>query len=514
MPQWNPRPEATDIFVRKGAGNPYLALELDAEADAPSGGGQSVESRWGRGANGGLSPRGTAITSNPDRVDGQVSLRLKSATFLSELQKLRCLPDFLVTQACATKGIPLNYTMALGLLEAPITSRTYSGMLANATEDNQEDIKSQYDYSALTDFRTMKLQHLDISGTWSDFAYNKIISVGVTQCAGDCGPEDDGAQEFWLVTDIDTTPGYSGLNVPMFHWTTDQAGLVRKSTYVDVLGGQNAVDVARMGNYIVVVGASNVARASISDVYDSVATPWTAATGISGATLRAIAVIDPLTAYLVGNTGRIYKTTDGAASFTLIDNGATTSQNILSIVAANSNLLWFGGANGVLGRIVTNGSTEAISLVTILDKDGATILSAGESINVVAAPQGRNEVYFGTSGGKIVRSIRANVTRPIFESKAFPKSGTGQISDLQFSGYKGNMLFVLQRNSAGNSRVLRDISGGYLTDSQVEIIGDFTTPVNNLMNSIAPANENMALVAGEVETTYAFVGKVTAIPSA
>lgn len=507
-PQWNPRPEATDIFARKGPGNPWLALEIDAEFDAPSGGGQSVESRWGRGANGGLALRGSAVTGNPERMDGQLMLRLRSGTFLTNLQKMRCFPDILIIQACATKGIPLNYTMAIELIETLTTSRGYSESLANATEDNQADVKETYDVSAALDLRTKKLQHLDISATASDFAYNKVISVGVTQCAGDCGPESDGAQEFWLASDRDTTPGYSGLNVPKFDWTTNQGGTIN-STYVDVLGNSDGMDVVRMGNSIVFVSNTGVARASIEDVYNLASNPWTLATGISGVP-KAIAVIDPLTAYLVGQAGKIWKTTDGAASFTLIDNGATTSQNLNSIVAANANLLWVGGNSGVVIKILNLSNGQTISLVNVLTSAGATILSAGENINVVAAPSGRDELYLGTSGGKIVRSTRANVTRPAFESKAFPKSGQGQVSDLQFAGYKGNMLFVLQRNSAGNSRVLRDISGGYLTDSQVEIIGDFTTPVNNLMNSIAPSSENQALVVGEVETTYAYVGNVIA----
>jgi hypothetical protein len=513
MTQWSSRPQNSDIFVRKGAGNPWLALELDAETDAPSGGGQSYESRWGRGANGGLALRGTAVTGNPERIDGQMMLRLRSETYLTSLQKMKCLPDFLILQACAVKGIPLNYTMALGLLEAPITSRGYSENLANATEDNEPDVKETYDYSAALDYRTKKMQHLDISGTWSDFAYNKAISVGATQCAGDCGPESDGAQEFWLVSDRDTTPGYSALNVPKFDWTTDQAGSVRNSVYVDVLGNSDGVDVVRMGNNIVVVSTTGVAYASIQNVYDQVANPWTLATGITG-TPKAIAVIDALTAYLVGASGKIWKSTDGAASWTLIDNGATTSQNLNSIAKASDTLLWIGGNSGVLIKLIVIGSgttsSQTISLVNIITSAGASILSAGENINVVAAPPFRDEVYLGTSGGKIVRSTRANVTRPIFENKSFPKSGTGQINDLQFVGYKGNMLFILQRNAAGNSRVLRDISGGYLTDSQTEVIGDFTTPVNNQMNSIAPANENYAMVVGEVESTYAYVGSVLA----
>lgn len=509
MPLWSDRPEQTDIFVRKGAGNPWQTLELDSEIDAPSGGGQSVESRWGRGARGGIEPRGSAVTGNPERITFQPMMRLKSETFLTSLQKMRCFPDILVTQACAVKGVPQNYTMALGFLESMATSRGYSAPLAHGTEDNQEDVKEQYDMSALTDFRTMKMQHQDISGAFSDFAYNKIINVGVIQCSGDCGAENDGAQDFWLASDRDTTPGYSGLNVPKFDWTTNQGGTMN-STYVDVLGNSDGVDVIRMGNSIVYVSTTNVATARVDDVYNVVSNPWSLAAGISG-TPKAIAAVDALTAYLVGSAGKIWRTTDGGATWTLIDNGATTSQNLNWIVAANANVLYFGGNNRTLGKIMNLSSGGfSISLINILDSTGAQILTASEAINVVATPPYRDELYLGTSGGKIVRTTKANVTRPIFENKTFPKSGQGQITDLQFTGYKGNMLYILQRNAAGNSRVLRDISGGYLTDSQVEVIGDFTTPVNNLMNSIAPANENLAMVVGEVENVFAYVGKVTA----
>jgi len=66
---------------------------------------------------------------------------------------------------------------------------------------------------------------------------------------------------------------------------------------------------------------------------------------------------------------------------------------------------------------------------------------------------------------------------------------------------------VLQRNDAGQDRVLRDKTGGAF-GLPVERVGDFNSPGNSNINSIAPANPNYALTAGELNLTNAFIGRV------
>lgn len=78
---------------------------------------------------------------------------------------------------------------------------------------------------------------------------------------------------------------------------------------------------------------------------------------------------------------------------------------------------------------------------------------------------------------------------------------------MSFAGLQGNILFVVQNDVNGYSRVLRDFSGGNL-GNDVEAIGDFVTPGNFGINSIYAANSNMAVDVGNVQGTYAIIGMI------
>lgn len=505
--QWNTSAVQTDIFIRKGPGQPWEVLDIDATMDAPSGGGQGVESRFGRGLFGGLEYRGSSITGNPDRVTTQVSMRLKSITFLD--QKLRtCFHDVMAVQRCGVVGIPTNGTERIILLDGYATGRAPSEGLAMGTEQNEADIMETYDMSAGLDVRVKLLQHQDITKTWSDFAINDVYIADVIQCEGDCGAESDGTQVVWMVTDQDTTPGYSGTATPVFLWSLD-GGITFSATYISVLGNGDATSVIRLGNNIVIgTLTKGVAVARIEDVYNGVSNPWTLASGYTlPATPGYLAAVSNTTAYGVGNGGYVFKTTDSGKTWSTLSAGTVTTENLSSISAANENLIWAAGENTTVLKIFK----DTISIVLVRTSAGASIMSATEDINVIKAAPGRNHVHIGTNGGKNIRTTNSTATKTVWENLAGPKFGTGQIKAFAFAGYKGDVLFIIQLDANGVGRVLRDISGGYGTDNQIEIIGDFTTPSNNGFNAIAAPNENVAYVGGESEGSYGYVGKLTGI---
>lgn len=503
MPQWNPRPSATFVDIRPGGpGNSWKPLDRDASFDAPSGGGQSVESRFGRGADGNLEYRGGIVTGNPERWTANLMSRLKSETFLSEGIDLRCPFDVRVRQKCDNPYDLTNYSEFVEYRDNTVTSYGYSEGLSSATEDNEADVMNQYAVSAGVEVRVKKLRHDDISKTWSDFAINKVRAIGTANRISRCGTCSLGDQDFVAVTDQDSTPGYQSIPAPLFLWTTD-GGNTWSSTYIDVLPNANALDVVRVGELVLVACPTiGVAYATLQDIKDGVPVPWTLATGFTAPNGPNALHVQSGVVYAAGDGGRIWRSTDGGLTFDSLDAGATTSANLNSIAGVSDNLIWIAGDSGVLLRY----SGGVVSLVAVRDAS-ATVLS--DNINAVAVADTRGaEVYLGTSAGQVWVVPSGTDSKPVAVVRSFPQSGNGSIADLQFAGLWGDVLFVAQNNADGQSRILRDLSGGAMGAANTEVIGGFATPANNGINSIAPVDVNTAITAGEVETAYAFIGKV------
>lgn len=494
----------TALYVRPGgAGNAWKLLDTNGMMNNPSGGGQGVESIWGTGESGNSEALGTRFTGNPDRITAQVMMPLTAEKFLTQLRDLNCIFDLSWRSRCGDIRDRNDYKESIDLLDSAATSRGYDvNLRQNDTGENQ-DIKNQVDTSALTDERLVKLIHLDISGQVSDVAINKVIAVSVPRCAGRCGDVITGEEEFYCVTDRDSTSGYVGNPTAKFGYTTN-SGEDWTEVYINVFQAADAKDVVKVGSKVLVVGSKGVAYASIEDIKNGVSAPFSLATGVTSG--NCIAVAPNGTIWVGADSGVVYRSTDGGYSFETFDNGLVTAQNINDIAVASDNLIWFGANSGVLLKY-QNGSLVNVTVKTAIT--GGTTLSA--NINTVQVPPLRgNQLYIGTAGGQIWRSKDSTTQIPLFSILSFDKTGEGSIDDLEFVGYRGTTLFVLQSNANGYSRVLRDRSGGNM-GNDVEIVGSFTSPGNFNINSIAPANSNFAITVGEVHETYSVIGKVTGV---
>ncbi len=500
---WLANKATVDVQIG-GPGNPWKLLDPSATLDGPSGvRSQKVESRYTRGnAAGQYKYLGAVKTANPDRIKVPLSLRLQACDFL---QRLDCPVTLRARQACASRTTLTDYEQSIVYIDShPDGGLDYSNPLANGTEDNGADVMEKINYSAGEEMRVVKVAHLDISGTISDFAINKIIGVGLRVCQSGCGVETTEENDFWAVTDRDSTPGYLTLPTPKFLWTTDGGTTWSTSDIAPFVNG-DATDVAQYGAYVLVASPTHgVAYARYQDLVDGVANPWAHCTGFSGGTAfpKALAVVGG-DVYAAGTLGYIWKSTDGF-TFSVLSAGTVTTQTINDIAAAGCDLLWFAGNSGALVKLFKS----ALSLVVVKDSANATVTS---NLNVVEVPDLRGyEVYVGTTGGKIIASKNADASTPTWAELAFSGAGTGSINDLKFGGTFGAILFIVQTEpgGSGRSRVLRDLSGGAGGLSQVEIIGTYSQPANLGINSIAVANANVAVTVGEVEASFAFIGKV------
>ena len=510
---WNNDGANSVVDIQLGAGYPWMLLDPNGALDAPSGGGRARTTLWGRGELGGLAPRGISLTGNPDDYTFNLSYPLTAENML---KRLDCPFNVRARQYCGIqKGNMTSYKSPgmKGYLQTTITSFTYDNGLA-MMDGQGTDLQRQAAAAASLEENWTPVAHDDISLTTSDVAYNRVINIGARICAGACGLEVTEEDSWVAVTDKDTSPTYAGTSAPWLYWTVDR-WTTRTGVRIGALLTADALDVVLAGSRVIVFSDSKApVYAQLADIYNGVTDPllWSVSTGLSAITgtnfpIRAVAV-DSSTILACGAGGRIWLSTDGGLSFTLIyDTAVLTSNNLTAIHAQNGGNAFVGGASGTWIRLAKAPGSNSFTGSLIVVKDAsANVLSA--NINVLRTPPTRgDEVFLGTAGGEIWRTRNANATKPVFKNMTFDKAGSGSITDMNFAGYQGNTLYVVQTNGDSESQVLRDFSGGNL-GNDIEIIGDFTTPSNFKYNSIAPANVNMAITVGEVHETYAFVGMI------
>jgi hypothetical protein len=198
------------------------------------------------------------------------------------------------------------------------------------------------------------------------------------------------------------------------------------------------------------------------------------------------------------DSGIIVKSIDGGNTWTVADNGVATASDLDHLYFANEDYGYFVGASGAAVRYYKG---EFLAVTS----------GSSAQLNDVAIPPGRpDEVYIASADGYIYKSTNGQTTNltVTFAAMSHAFFGTGSINKITFVGYNGHFMYVIQSEADADSRVYRDLSGGAFTND-VEVIGDYQTPSNNGYNWLACKNENFALVAGEIETTYGYIGKIS-----
>lgn len=505
--------DKTAVDVRPGGpGNGWRVLDPNGMIDAPSGGGRGRTTLWGRSARFGLEPRGFIFTENPHDFTANVSYPLTAQNFLLE-RLFKCAFDARMRQRCGDFNVMTDYSNpgVIALLEATNNDQSFSDAIANM-DGVDADVKEQFAVASTALQKYTPVAHDDVTLTTQDSDINRVLSIGAFKCAGACGVGESEEDKFIWVTDRDSTPGYSGNATARLGYTLD-GGATRSSVAIDLFQAADATDVVFLGDRVIVFSASKApCYASFTDILNGVTAPnlWTAMTGFSGITAgnfpSKAALANNATIFMCGAGGRIWTSIGGGSATLIADTGVVTAQNLTTVDAGSDKLAFFGGAAGTLIRYF-NG---ALTVLPVADSSGNSLTA---QINRVRVPSKReNEVYLGTAGGELWRTRNATDTRPTYENRDIPQKGNGAITDIDFIGYKGDQMWMIQTNSSGQSRVLRDWSGGQcnggLGGDQVEVVGAFNSP-GSRMNSIAMANVNFGFVVGDLKSTgYGYIGKI------
>ncbi len=510
---WKNGGESSTVDIQPGgSGNNWKVLDQTAALDAFSGGGRARTTMWGRGEVGGLAPRAVILTGNPDDWTGNLTYPLSSE---NSLLRLNCPFNIRARQYCSPNRSNMIAYVAPGmrtLIQTTFNKDGTDNPLAVGDGQGSDIMRSLALQASLLEIHTL-IAHDDISNGTSDIAINRVINISAEVCQGACGvgtTEEDG----WMfVTDKDSSPAYGGGSAPWLYYSVDRM-VTRTGVRIGIYVGADALDVVLAGSRVLVFSDTKAPiYANIADIFNGVVDPllWASASGVSesGSNFpKAAVAVDAQTILAVGAGGRIWLSTDGGFSYSKIyDTGTLTSQNLNCIHAQAGGNAFVGGNAGVWIRLSkAPGQASFIgSLVAVRD---ASLNLLSSNINSIRTPPTRgDEVFLGTAGGEIWRTRNANATKPVFVNMGFLQKGVGSIVDMNFIGYTGNTLYVIQAAADSTCRVLRDLSGGAL-GSDVEAVGDFVTPGNNKYNSIQPANVNFAITVGELHGSFAFIGMI------
>lgn len=180
--------------------------------------------------------------------------------------------------------------------------------------------------------------------------------------------------------------------------------------------------------------------------------------------------------FCVTTGGYIYKSTDYGASWSTVDAGVTTTNNLTGITFFDDRLGWAFGVTNTLLVTYNAGATWSTA--------SGPSAQAAVTINTAAATT-RQILLLGYADGDLYFT-KDGAT--VWESISHTGAGVGQVRALDFlDALQG----VMVRNNAGPvGTVLRTIDGGRNWIA-------LTTPDNDGLNSVIYIHENKALAVGE-----------------
>lgn len=372
---------------------------------------------------------------------------------------------------------PSNFTKfdkAVVLPDADITTLNL-GELGTLGSDGQASVDESVDISAEDIVEILPISYASRATDVLDVEIVDMIVFDTASC-GDCDVESDGCQKIFGISLT------GGLGSPLA--TADcvysiDGGTTWYANDIDSAGASNSPDaIAGIGNYLVVVSNADGAihYADITD-FDGTTTPdWTQVTTgvVVGGEPNDIWSVGTK-AFVVGDGGYIYSTTDPTIGLTVLDAGVATSVNLEAVHAINSEFAVAVGASGVVVKTENGVTWTAVTAIT-----------STPSLNCVWVVSER-VFWVGTATGKLYYTLDGGTT---WTEKAFTGSGAGAVHDIAFAGDVG---FMSHATATPAGRILRSYDGGYQWVITPE---SGTLPANDRISALALCGDANIVFAG------------------
>ena len=293
-------------------------------------------------------------------------------------------------------------------------------------------IQETMDISARRVLQLVNLYYTEVSTNVTvDGGFVKSVVADSRSCGGNCDNPSNGCQTQFAVTD----DGY-------LYYTVDGGYVWAAEQVIDTAVETTAIpiDMAVVGDSILILTADD--QVYVGSRREFLLSPSTAtwdATDVSSA-LTVNAMDGTLNnGLIVGQSGTV-ASVNIYGDVEIVEDGALTSEHLLSVHLNQDGTALTGGANGALLFSVDNGDTW----------DAPTSPTTDDIVSVWA--KSNRNWLIGTDAGAVWCTDDAGAT---WARVSFPGWGTATAPVLDIKGNSSHVLYMLQ-----NNRVLKSIDGG------------------------------------------------------
>lgn len=431
-----------------------------------------------------------AIEEAPSPITTTLTTFLgKTAEFL---EGLRCPFILHVNMRCGGRAdIFGNYERAFVFEVQRITNRTLKGLVVRKDPASAEQ---SFDISILPPFIDIYNLTPRRQGITETRAANDIFFLDSEQCPSDCVVSHNLGDLGIIGTD-----GAGGVTANV-HLTEDGGvtWVVAAADPFAVAQNISAVSGIFVGRdtirWLVARGTTDAGNPAELAYTDDDGATWTNVdVGTTNAQFtpskKGIYAADEFNIWVVTSGGYIYKSENGAVSFSEQHAGTLTVQN-LNVIMFEKGSRKVGWAGGASNTLLSTADGETWSLVT---GPAAEAGNAVQSISVLDS----NRVWITYGSGRQYLTEDAGLTWTEF---AFTGSGSGSVKDIFF--LNSLVGFMIHDTGGPVGTVFFTRNGGFTWEALV-------TPTNAGLNAVYALKSNLAYVAGEVQGTTPMILKVT-----
>lgn len=355
--------------------------------------------------------------------------------------KKRCRLDVQIHMGeCTDPSDFNNFTKAVIFEEAVFTNYSTDDLGALGSDENAV-VNETVDLSARRVYEVVPVNAAERGGDTVTVELVDVVICDSPAC-GDCGEESDGCEDVYAVSVA--SAGSAG-TAPDVVFSNDRGVTWSASDVNSLLPAEDANALACLGTYIVVVSndSNSLHYALKTDVDGGTLNPWTEeATGFVNTKEPNDIWSVGSYAFIVGDGGYVYGTSDPTAGVTVLDAGVATTNNLYAVHAPDSE---FAVAVGAADTIIY--TTDGVTWQAATGDTGT-----GDDLLCVWI-KSELEWHVGTDQGGYYYTIDGGVT---WTAKGLP--GTyDEVPDIAFS--TTSVGFVAANTSAPRGRVLRTFSG-------------------------------------------------------
>lgn len=368
------------------------------------------------------------------------------ASLLKELADLECANDvYVVMGLCEDLSIFDDDKKTLVFDSSKVTNYATDPLGALSDSDSAE-VNETADLSMTKWYEVLALNYARRA---DDIVTNEVIDVVVCDNpgCGDCDDPGDGCNKIFALT---TTAGGSPSTPADIVYSLDK-GVTFIAVDIDTLGAAEAPTALDcLGQYVVVVSndSASLHYALKSEFTATPAITWTEVTTgfVAGGEPNDISS-NGTTAYVVGDGGYVYKTTDPTTGVTVIDAGVALTDNLNAVANSSDEFMIAGGDSGAVVKAENGTTVEAVTPRPV----GAGI----DILDIAIQPRLEDSWWLPMSDGTLFFTVDGGIS---FAQSTFTGSGAGVSRSIAWASQQ--VGFFSHDTAVPLARVFKTKNGG------------------------------------------------------